>query len=388
MKNLIASVVAFFLLTAPALAVEPVKPDYGHWAAVSEMLIAARVPELAIAELNKNVVGKREDVTGILGKEEVARVLTPDYAPHMSAAATRQLMGDFHSDTGKNVTALDLARAGAGPAPKLSARERAQVQEFIERPAYREFAAARELAGKRAAETMAVLTERRDGALFLKGLRAVAGNLKSQLDSANGAEPKLLMPEKTGVAKIDQVMALVATTSWRNTHSAWRIDKELTDLGIESVASPENLVTPQGVARSRQILSQVDDKIDMLMRENEATMKTFLADFSAIDLPNKKDMLVGMKRGLERHMEWSVRFVENQRALVDIMKRMVAFADSRMGQIKVKDKTLVMDADADADLYNKLVAEMQDEVARYEKVRGEVVKRVNDVAAGKMPKSK
>ena len=199
------------------------------------------------------------------------------------------------------------------------------------------------------------------------------------------AEPVLFMPEKVGIGYVDKLTELVATMAFRNAHSAWRIDRELAALGMEAVVAPASLVTPQGIARSKLTLSKVDDKIDTLMRENDATMKLFVDKIAQIDMPGRDEMLIGVRRGMERHLDWCVRFVENQRAIVDVIRRVVAFADARMGKIKLKDDTLVISDDADLRHYNELVAEMKRELVRYEAVRGEAIKRISDMAGAKVP---
>jgi hypothetical protein len=219
--------------------------------------------------------------------------------------------------------------------------------------------------------------------LMLKGLQAIGAHFKARIDSGTTAEPVLFVPDKVGIAYVDQVTELVARTGFRNTHGAWRIDAELTAIGVETLVVPANLVTPQGVARGKRVLLQCEEKLDTLMRENAETMQTFVTAFQAIDMPEKEHILRGLQLGMERHLDWSVRFVENQRAIVDIMRRVLAFAETRMGKMTInKDGALAMEDDADIALFNGLVAEMQREGARAEAVSAEALQKVKDLADG------
>jgi hypothetical protein len=366
-----------------------------HLDALVAMLQAIRVPEtvkanaLASAKATPANISYVQYMASHVDNEALARAMAPAYAPHISFATATQLTAAFNTPLARKVTRLQMERDRSpttAPGNLLNPKDRSDWNAFYSGEAARTFIAAHRKADPEMIRLVRQLIVQQVDQAGMKGLQEIAARAKAWLEAGRVTAPVLFIPEKTGIAHVDQFTSLVATSFWRNTNNGWKIDAELKELGFEEVLLPTSLVTPEKVAKGRFVLDEADAKLAILLRENQSNIDAFRVSLAAIDMPNKEAVAGIIQRAMERNVDDTVRYAENQRAMLGIMRRVLAFAESRMGKLTVKNGVLQLPDDADVALYNGLVAEAKRESARFDAQLGAVVKRIDDLAAGKLPK--
>jgi hypothetical protein len=73
----------------------------------------------------------------------------------------------------------------------------------------------------------------------------------------------------------------------------------------------------------------------------------------------REQLLRGFESGLARSYELQLRFAENQRTLIDLMRRVLTLADSRFGKIALEGNRLVFEDAAELETYRSLLAQIR-----------------------------
>lgn len=366
-------------------------PNEAHLAAVREMLDALRIIDVTLLGMKAakpKDPGQAEFLAYFLKrvtKEELTARYAPAYARHVSAADAQRIALAFRTPVARRMMQYQIALQAPGkermPAP--SAAEVKAMRAFEATPEAHQFADLQRRVTPDATGALGGFITEYHANLYTTGVRAIAARNAERVQSESKAEPVLFVPPKIGISYVDAVMELVANSAFRNAHATWRVDHEIDGLGADQIMAPENLVAPEKLSQSRAALDQIEQKVEAFMIEIETNVAQFTEGFKAINMPGKQEFQRGFQIGLERHVDWSVRFVENQRALVDVMRRTLAFCEARKGQLGLRDGKVLLQSDADVDLYNALVAEIQREVAKGEDIRNESIGRINKAAQGK-----
>lgn len=372
---------------APAVAQTPASE--AHLAAVRDMLGSLRIVDMTILGMKK---GKPKDPNQAeflayflkhLNKDELADRYAVAYARHVSAADARELAVAFATPAVRKMMQyqIDVHTVGKERMPPLSAADTKAMRAFDVSPDGHKFVEIQKRATADANAALAKLVGEHHAKLFTTGFQAIARNTAERAQSGMQTEPVMFLPEKTGLSYVDNVMRLIATSAFRNTHATWRVDHEIDDLGVATMMAPNSLASAEQRPKSRAALDQIEQKVEGFLIEVDANLAQFTEGFKAVDMPGKQEFMRGFQIGLERHVNWSVRFAENQRAMLDVMRRILAFVEARKGQVEAKDDKLLFQSDADVELYNALFEEMQREVAKSNVIRGEAMGRVAKAAA-------
>jgi hypothetical protein len=218
----------------------------------------------------------------------------------------------------------------------------------------------------------------------VESMKGIFSQVRPVIADELKTEPVEFVPAKTGVSFVDQLSVTVAHGVWRNLHTAWKMDDQIRKLDAESVLLPVNLVTPEGVAKGRFIVEEAQGMLTAMMKELESNNQAFIDTVLAIDMPDKAAFMRGIRRANESGMASNLRFVENQRAILDVSSRILAFADSKAGTMTVKNGKLIVKTDEDLQAYNDLIAEMGVVLKGSDAIHDTVLRKVDALANGNL----
>lgn len=351
---------------AAAAAVDPV-----HLQAVSEMLTAMRVGDMTIAGMRlapAKTPERREFAEYLLAHisgDDVVRQFAPVYARHVPLAEARELGALFRGPQAQRALAaqLDLFTP-PGQARRMSDQEaRAAVGAFDASADGARYAAVVKLG---LAESNPVLVrwlaqyhERLIGA----PLREIAAERAAWVASGMVKAPVPFFPAKVGISYIDGYASLVATAGNRNLYATWKLERDMAALNFGDVMQPDKLLVPANMAHARSIIDDSEKSLEAFLSESDATLAAFRAGLATIRLPGAQDPGSPLTQALEYHMGRSVKFAENQRAMVALMRQAIDYVDARKSTVKVANGGFLFATDAEAQAFNALIAALQREIA-------------------------
>jgi len=362
-----------------------------HLAAVRDLLEALRIVDLTLIGMKMGKPKEPNEAEFLahflkhVKKEEMTAHYAVAYARHVSAADARSLTAAFRTPTARKMVQywIDSRTLGKDRLPPLSAADAKAMRAFDFSPAAFKFVALQKQAAPDADAALRKYVGEYHANLFSPGLQALARINAERAQAQVRTEPVMFLPEKTGVSYVDAVMGLVATSAFRNTHATWRVDHDIDALDMSMMLAPKNLASAEQWPKSRAALDQVEQMVEGFMVEVDGNLARFVEGFKSISMPGKQEFQRGFQKGLERHVDWSVRFAENQRAMLDIMRRIIAFVEARKGQVETDGDKLLFRTDADVELYQALVEQLQREFAKGDVLRNEAIGRVTKTAQGK-----
>lgn len=390
MKMMLRSLLVLTLILAPGAGyAAPDDPE--HQQATREMLRAMRIIDMTRVGFRKVVADKMELKEIIMyadkhvSDEELLDVYVPVYARHVSTAEARKASAAFRNKDTQ--LALDMAvrqiRNGPAVSTRMTPAQRIALETFNRSPWGKWFV---DLAGRvsqDSARALQVWMADYHTALFMSGLRGVAQHTQAYAATDRKTAPTAYFPDIVGVSYIDATNLLVAESTAAILKAEWQLDTDLDVLGIEKLLDAATLSSPQKVVAARLTLEQIDAKVEAYIANSDLGLKKTIADLRMIEMPAKDVFHRGLQIGFERRLDWSVRFAENQRAILDVIRRILVFADARKNKISLQDGKMLFETDADVALFKALVAEAQSEDAKGERLRAEAMQRVMDIANGK-----
>ncbi|WP_317205066.1 hypothetical protein [Janthinobacterium sp.] len=142
----------------------------------------------------------------------------------------------------------------------------------------------------------------------------------------------------------------------RNASDA-RLQAALKASGFNAILRRENVVTAQGIARGKQALDESEIHIERFLAELDDVLRLANEELRMELEPHR--MLLGdtLESSFSDSYSDMLTTSEIQRHIIDVLRRMLAMLESRLGSTEIKDGTLVFSSDADAKLYNALYAE-------------------------------
>lgn len=205
--------------------------------------------------------------------------------------------------------------------------------------------------------------------LLKPSLAATIAVRQARIARGNTDEPTRFLPPPTGVAWVDRYSALMADVAFNTDHATWQLDQDLGALGITTLLTPQSLTDAANAGKRRAVLDAIETKVEQFLVEVNANLARHASELEALDMPFKDDFMLGARRGREGQLATCARVAENQRAVLDVMRRMLAFAESRQGKMSEREGKLVFKEEADRAAYLALVADARREGARNEQLR-------------------
>ncbi|RZI44506.1 DUF2059 domain-containing protein [Herbaspirillum sp. HC18] len=376
--------ILFLLLLLTALAAQAqTLPAPAHLAAVKRMLTALSAADLILEGARKGVSeirGTSPERAEALSKwldnvssEAVTNRIAPIYARYLSREDAEALAGFYDSATGRKVVAFYKREAVSERKmtikdANLTLAEQGALTTFSHSRAMQNFTAARpkldeevkrELTGwwreagianpvSRYAQQLADAIERQSG-------NEVSGVTANNDRSGAQAGPEAVY--------LDQFMRLAEDGGRRMMALRKQFDADVAKLELATVLLPANLVSKDGIEAGRQRLSQFEDRLEAQLSAVTREQDSLHASLKAIDGPPllREKVMEGFEKGLSSTYNWYIRFGENQRMLLDVFRRILSLADSRLGKISVDGQNLIFNDSADLAIYRSLRAQLATE---------------------------
>jgi hypothetical protein len=156
----------------------------------------------------------------------------------------------------------------------------------------------------------------------------------------------------------------------------------------QAVLSPANLVSAEKLAEGNRAVADMEKTIEDYLAALEVIQKDMYVEIAAIEFKaeDREEFVKGFEKGLARGLSLRLRFAETQRTGISLFRRMLQFAGSRLGSIRLDgDNKLVFERDADLETYRSLVAQFRQITTEEEKISNEAQnarERANALLAG------
>ncbi len=387
---------AFAQLKAPPQAVlYPGPASAEQLAAASRLLQAMAIPRVVrYALANKQTENQEanevnQHMSQHVSDAEICDVMAPPYAKFLSADDADRLAIHFRSSLGRRQVDAMLAGLGVikgSPTPYFTPSEARDLRAFDALPASRIFAAAQP---QIQSENFSAMTAWRSR-YYMDITRRALVNLKEISDAARDRKPgepaQQFTIKRTGLATLDKAIYIIAENNIAVANNSRAMESDLNSYGLEQLLNKNRLVSAEGIALSKKALASSEERVERYLHEMDMQQSTYRAQLTAAI--TDKQSLAAFEPSLIHLYEQLVRFGENQRALFDLFTRVINFAESRLGTMRVVDQQLLFDQDADVKVFNALMEQVEQLSRQENQLVAESRKRVDDALSGKYIKTK
>lgn len=327
--------------------------------------------------------------------------MAPIYADYLTAVQADQLRRFFIVSPGNKVWRAMMAQVRTGkpvpPAP-MTPGEKQTVDLFLRTStAWRTITDSRKAITQRVEETSVRWGEE----LMRQRYAGMIDRLVNKLENpaarqdAGGTDPA---PSASTAAAEQGAMAgfiaLVEDISGRNAKISEQFAARTKDIEIGAVLLPANLTSRDRIENSRRDLARYETELSAAQRELNKLNDEFAASVNSLSGHAGKgnSLMQGAEKGLARAFERALRYEENQRRILSIMRQILNLAEERLGSIRDQDGRLIFDEPADLRLYEsfrqQLMAEVKIEAdikSEQEAVRQNVLKQLARISTGDRP---
>ncbi len=198
--------------------------------------------------------------------------------------------------------------------------------------------------------------------------RAMKAMLKAYHDmrtpEAQAGRP--LVIDRVGLSYLDNLTRIYIGAAGKIYAAEQRFEAGLNKAGFEHLLEPANLVDAAGVARGKAMIDSSEFMLETYLRDVDEVSKQGERELRTMVMPNKEALMKVAEASMVRNYTLTMRFGEGQRRLLDIYRRLLALAESRLGTTKVENGQLMLATDQDAALFNALLGEVREAVAEAE----------------------
>jgi len=156
-------------------------------------------------------------------------------------------------------------------------------------------------------------------------------------------------------------MALVREVTARQKASLIAYDRSTTDLALESLLTPETLVSQVKLADATQRLGKFRATFDSYMRDQATQAASFRKAFTELALrtANGQAEIEGFDRGRTRVDALTADFKRNQTEMLALMTDVHKLARSQLGHTKVSGAQIMFESEDALNRYNQLIEKIQ-----------------------------
>lgn len=174
-------------------------------------------------------------------------------------------------------------------------------------------------------------------------------------------------------ALVQQFYRVILGANAKNSQLTANYSAALQSIHIETILFPANLVSRAGIAESRDKLTRYEAEFSKVQRGLEQVSDEMITSLHQLNGPPalRDQLLKNAEAGAAARYELSMRFAENQRKEIALIRQILDLVDRRFGQIAVKDKQLLINDPEDLRQYNDLFSSLQEEIKREEALRVE-----------------
>ncbi|HYD59413.1 MAG TPA: DUF2059 domain-containing protein [Noviherbaspirillum sp.] len=308
--------------------------------------------------------------------EAITDRIAPIYAKHVSQADAEALARFFHSATGRKFFALIRESAGSNGIPphlaaRLTAAERAAIANFERGRAMQNFNMARPAltaeVKRELGEWWQSLGAPTTAPAYAQRLAAI---LESQLNEGQPgnsiSRSEANRPTDPASDYMEKFISLAEESGNRVTQSRNTYSAKLEQLDLPSLLVPENLVSKDRLRTGQEVLGRFEDLLEVQLATINREHEDLHRKVKALEGPSavRAEALAGFERGLAKNLDWYIRFGENQRTLIELMRRILELSESRFGKISVLEKRLIFEYQADLEVFRSLSRKLTAESER------------------------
>lgn len=354
---------------APAgVTVAPPAPlDPARLALYRHVAQSVKLDQLFRVWLNKtpNDGSERSQLFAHMRQHDIADGIYTAAAPYLarqiSPASATRIISFFDSATGRKASAALYARLATPAAPSVPLTPAEQ----LEYAAFNNSPAGRELGASASQDKLNPIFTTWGNGYTLQLVHRQMNEARVYIAAMAAAAPGAAGPAKllpSGITSIDMVVDHMVRSSLKMTRAAKAFDADLQSYGIADALRGERLVSQEGIDQSRHAVDQADLRVEQYGRQLDELLQERSAGFRSIPGATVADVQDADKSAA-RAFDWSVRFGENQRTILDCYRRTLALAESRLGTLHMEQGKLVFANDADLRLYQSLKTQMDQALA-------------------------
>ena len=372
--------VTFIVLTFAmtfSFAEEPQQITPEHKAAINHMLQAFHVEELMRFGMQKGFdnlnatdpesAAFAHELMNSITPDQIVEKLVPVYAKFYSSENAQATARFFETPAGIkmcNAMLQDLSQGKKRFALEkipFSPSEQKTITVFSQSPAGRAFGQSQAKINEEG--TLAVramlldVIQRKMKQAFAPVVKAYDENLSGGVASAAIAPAYT----KANPNIFDRIAAITMDSARQSQALAARYQEDLHTYGAEGLLTPQNLVSQTAITDGKSKIQHMGDNLDQYLQASDDLRKNFFEKFNALPLPSKfKDaFLKASEKSQAQIYDESIRYAENQRALLELYQRMLDFAEARLGKVTIRDNVLTFSEQSDLEIYRTLVAQIK-----------------------------
>ncbi len=336
-----------------------------HAKAIHALLTAMRVTNLFTAVISnlKTSPEEKEFAASFMARtsdEEIYMHLIPIYAKYINEQQAIELTHAYNSSFMRKMQGHILAGAMGKPAPPLpffTPAEQAEFRRFQSLSSARIFNDSQAKIGADAktmwanwGRTYGLSVRDKVFATIAKGTEAIN---KSD-DKPGGATFNV---ERVGISYVDKFIMIVLNSTLKLYEADKHFSADLVSNGYGNILLPTNIVTQRGIDEGKASLEASEASAERLLREIDTLFKQRIEELATLNFPSKADFMQDLESSSVNVYDYLIKLGEKMRGQVDIRRRILSFAQSRLGETKVVDGKLILSTDADVEMYNGLVAQ-------------------------------
>jgi hypothetical protein len=313
-----------------------------------------------------------------VSQEDIYRHLVPVYAKHLSADTADSVAAYYRTSIGRRQLIAAWTRSGimkGDAAPLFSPAEIRVIKQFEATPAALQFIAAQKAITADNGAMAAAWSREYSAQIQSEMQQSLAELVQAARERQPGDTSPLPELMKSGLPTFDKIMAIAVDATVTISQANQSLRQDLRDAGAHGVLQPANLVTAEGIQRSRTSLLKADERIALYLHQMEDMQQEFRRRFVAV-MPAKASVNE-FERSIGRQYDRLVRLGENQRKLLDTYERVIAFAESRLGSSELSGNVIQFRNDDDVQKYNGLIAQVETLIKEEAELNAEGTRAMN-----------
>lgn len=379
--------VTFFLLTVITSIV------HAQYVSASEHLMAIKTAlrtvsfgELVIHGMKQGMEEKgtrdtehaanKEKLLDGISPEAIINRVAPIYMQYLTYEEAVEVTRFFHTPTGHKLLTAYKSEAQTGRKAAIEEMgmtmpERRHLNSFLGSNVWRRFDEAH---NKAAEEMKAALIRlwketgyRSAVSPFTRRLAKLIENRADGADISTETEnPTPASTSDPNMVYLDRVVRMIEASRSRTDALRAKYDAEIKKLELETILSPPNLVSKDRIDVGHKKIMQLETLLDTQVGEIARETEDLYRRLKALEGPEsfRQSVGEGLDKSFRQILSWYVRFGENQRMLIDVFRRLLAFSESRLGKISLEGNQLLFDTAADLEMYRALRSQLAAETER------------------------
>jgi len=349
--------------------------------AIAQMLTAMKLPALLRYQMT-HTPGMSQEKREVfqhmathVSDQEIAGLLAPAYANHLSTSEAQQVAAYYRSSAGQRRADAMLVRSGAlgGTAQELyTDKEVAEYKRIDALPGVHSMGLAQKQITEQIGRAFADWSARYYAGYRNKAMTRIIAVMQDAMAHGDAARVPEPLFEPSGMPALDKLMNIIGRNCIQMAQQTHSMQKDIDSYNINQAITPARLADVNGIAQSRKDIGMADQRMERYLSDVMAQLQQYraqVAEFAQDPMAREN-----MDKEIAPVYTLMLRLAEVQRALFDVFNRVLGFAESRQGRIEARDGRLVFKDEADRAPLNELMLQLQKVVAEAQQVAGDGTK--------------